>query len=43
MPQVNFLPAGFDLNINSPNFLGGNNVHNVLILLMLALLLMKRR
>jgi len=39
---ANLIPAEFNFDINSPGFLGGNNFHNLVAILLLVLLVMRK-
>ena len=41
--QLNLRPQGFSLNINSPMWLGGTNVHNTITIVLLLLLVAKAK
>lgn len=41
--KVNLMPANWSLNINSPAWLGGVNVHNTLTIVLLLLLVVKAK
>ena len=40
---VNLVPQQFSLDINSPAWLGGQNVHNTLTIVLLLMLVIKAR
>jgi len=41
--KLNLKPQGFSLNINSPMWLGGTNVHNTITIVLLLLLVVKAK
>lgn len=41
--KLNLKPQGFSLNINSPKWLGGTNVHNTITIVLLLLLVIKAK